>query len=104
MDEQREVDPNAGISPEDAGKRLERLGYKKQDWVIFTEQELGSHYLRALASIAEGNQPRKLEDVYEELFPGEHRGPYPLEKLPDFNRIKNVNRLENLKEVQKRTK
>lgn len=90
-----------GITPEEAQKRLEGLGYAEKDWVIFTEQGLGSHWLRALAYIAKGSEPRKIEDVYEELFPGEHRGPFPKEKVQTPNRLENINKSESPKEIIK---
>ncbi len=64
-----------GMSPEAAQKILEGYGYKKDSWVIFTEQGLGSHYLRAIANIATGDKPRVLDNVYQEMFPNEVHGP-----------------------------
>lgn len=71
-----------GMNPEEARKRLEDLGYKEEDWTKITEQGLGSHYMRALAHIAKGSEPKDLGDVFRELFPEEHHGP-SLQQMPE---------------------
>ncbi len=96
-----------GIDPETAGKRLEALGYERQVWNSLVQQNMGSHFIRALFHIAQGSEARRLEDVYEELYPdhappgnreigtkifsislkkNENKNPLPFEK-PNKNRF-----------------
>ena len=70
-----------GVTPEEAKKRLEKLGYPETTWDTIIE--LGSsHLVGALIHVARGSESRRLEDVYRELYPDEsHKSPFPKEKL-----------------------
>lgn len=57
------------IDPQTAEQRLKQLGYEPHMWDMLIRGDLGSHFIRSLIHIAQGNTPRKLDDVYEELFP-----------------------------------
>ncbi len=74
-----------GVTPKDAKKQLEKLGYSETTWDTIIEQEKrggSSHFVRALIHIARGSEPRGLEDVYRELYPDEpYKSPFPKEKL-----------------------
>ncbi len=71
LEEQRResVKKTPGINPEQARERLIGLGYQPHMWKIFEEQDLGSHFVRALIHIAQGSESRILDDVYQELYP-----------------------------------
>jgi len=74
-----------GVTPEEAKKRLEKLGYPETTWDTIIEQGKqggSSHFVGALIHVARGSEPRGLEDVYRELYPDEpHKSPFPKEKL-----------------------
>lgn len=63
-----------GIDPQNARDRLDKLGYKPVVWDTIMKDDIGSHYVRALVYIAKGEEPRRLDDVYSELYP-EHTPP-----------------------------
>jgi hypothetical protein len=60
------------ITPEDARRRLEHMGFVEDMWEKILEQgffghSFGSHETRALITIAKGNKPQILGDVYRKI-------------------------------------
>jgi hypothetical protein len=54
-----------GVSPEMARFHLEGTGLSDKDWARVKRVRGQSHEIRALITIAEGEAPRLIEDLYE---------------------------------------
>ncbi|MBU1000232.1 hypothetical protein KKE78_02450 [Patescibacteria group bacterium] len=68
------------ISPSQARNSLESMGFSDNHWdrVMaegFNGVRLGSHEVRALITIATGNEPQVLGDVYNQMRESDGEGP-----------------------------
>ncbi len=57
------------VSPYDARAKLLSLGYTPDKWDAMMRDTVGSHFTRALVTIAYGDQPRDINEVFHELYP-----------------------------------
>lgn len=65
-DHEQELLATYGISPDQAERWLAHLGYTPEYWEEVLTEKNGSHELRGLVRIAQGNERRLLESVYNE--------------------------------------
>jgi hypothetical protein len=61
-------DEDFTLTPDEATKRLENLGYTPDTWDAMLADTTGSHFTRSLVTIARGEKSRDINEVYHELY------------------------------------